>query len=156
MCVCVRARPCDSPPVEMRLCDACRISSVSITPFISRLSQSPQLPHDDTHSRIEHYASRYTLHSRHRHRRAQRMHPKCARECGPALLFLHTCPCGSAVEKRFKGQRAPSSDFLHNQQRDAVTGFFFPRRSPFCFSLACQTTFSRVPRRCRSSHRAAT
>uniref|UniRef100_A0A4W6CVG9 Utrophin n=1 Tax=Lates calcarifer TaxID=8187 RepID=A0A4W6CVG9_LATCA len=34
------------------------ISFISITPFISRLSQSPQLSHDDTHSRIEQYASR--------------------------------------------------------------------------------------------------
>uniref|UniRef100_A0A673A2L1 Utrophin n=1 Tax=Sphaeramia orbicularis TaxID=375764 RepID=A0A673A2L1_9TELE len=36
----------------------CRISFISITPFIFRLSQSPQLSHDDTHSRIEQYASR--------------------------------------------------------------------------------------------------
>lgn len=42
---------------------ACRISFISITPFIFRLSQSPQLSHDDTHSRIEQYASRYALHS---------------------------------------------------------------------------------------------
>uniref|UniRef100_A0A8D0ABP4 Utrophin n=1 Tax=Sander lucioperca TaxID=283035 RepID=A0A8D0ABP4_SANLU len=34
------------------------ISFISITPFISRLPQSPQLSHDDTHSRIEQYASR--------------------------------------------------------------------------------------------------
>uniref|UniRef100_H2MH85 Utrophin n=1 Tax=Oryzias latipes TaxID=8090 RepID=H2MH85_ORYLA len=39
----------------------CVISFISITIFISRLSQSPQLSHDDTHSRIEQYASRYEL-----------------------------------------------------------------------------------------------
>lgn len=34
-----------------------------INSFISRLSQSPQLSHDDTHSRIEQYASRYASNS---------------------------------------------------------------------------------------------
>ncbi|XP_054616989.1 utrophin isoform X8 [Dunckerocampus dactyliophorus] len=33
-------------------------SFISITPFVSRLSQSPHFSHDDTHSRIEQYASR--------------------------------------------------------------------------------------------------
>lgn len=72
VCDGMRAWPCDSPPVVMRLCDACRLSFISITPFISRLSQSPQLPHDDTHSRIEHYASRYTLHCRRRRHHLRR------------------------------------------------------------------------------------
>lgn len=103
VCVCARARPArlcviecmhdpaTLSPVVMRLCDACRISFISITPFISRLSQSPQLPHDDTHSRIEHYASRYTLHSRRRRRRlARSMHSKRAQKCGHLQVELNT------------------------------------------------------------------
>lgn len=64
MCVYVCACACESLCVN-EVVWACWISFISITTFISRLSQSPQLSHDDTHSRIEQYASRYILQSLH-------------------------------------------------------------------------------------------
>lgn len=46
-------------PATQTSCVSMRNLIHLIHSFISRLSQSPQLSHDDTHSRIEQYASRY-------------------------------------------------------------------------------------------------